>query len=216
MKRAFQTIVLVVMVAGIAAAGVVNFGALSGPVNITSPNLTSIDQVTFQYNPQGDVPGGPIMPLCPFDGTFGMAFGACVGAQVDSAGLFGTTEGELVLGFGAGALQLQFDYGLFTLLTPPQDYGVAALFFRANSLNGLAALTGDVGTFSYLGPAFDQVHLYFSPFDPFNDPTSGQPVFGQTFFSVSNMSYSVPEPGTFVLLGSALIGLGCLLRRKRS
>jgi len=217
MKRAFQTIVLVVMVAGIAAAGVVNFGALSGPVNITSPNLTSIDQVTFQYNPQGDVPGGPIMPICGFDaGAGGTQFNfACVGAHVDSGGVLGTTEGELVLGFSAGALQLQFDYGLFTLLTPPQDYGVAALFFRANSLNGLAALTGDVGTFSYFGPLFDQVHLYFSPFDPFNDPATGQPVFGQTLFTVSNMSYSIPEPGTFVLLGSALIGLGWLLRRKR-
>jgi hypothetical protein len=215
MKRTFQTIVLLVIVAGTAAAGPVNFASLAAPLNITSPNLTAIDQVTFQYNPQGDLVSPPL-PLCGFDGTFGMAFGACVGAQVDSAGLFGTTEGELVLGFSAGAVQLQFDYGLFTLLPLPQDFGIAGLFYRASSLNGLAAVAGDFGTFAYSGPAFDQVHLYFSPFDPVIDPTSGQPIVGQTFFTAYNMSYLVPEPGTFVLLGSALIGLGCLLRRKRS
>jgi hypothetical protein len=218
MKRTTRIMLLLVIAAGIGGAGVVNFASLSGPINITTPNLTTIDQVTFQYDPQGDPAAPPTR--CPFDagqGGFQWSPGACVGAQVDSAGVYGTTEGAYALAFAVGGYELQFSFGIFTNLALPQVHGVDALFFRDALLTDVFALAGELGLFSYTGPVFNRVELYFWPAEEPLDPTTGLPLYGMTAVQMSDMSYTaIPEPGAIVLLGSALLGLAAWKRLKRN
>jgi hypothetical protein len=227
MKRAIEAILLLTLVAGIAMAEpvVVNFGALGSSIYNINGFPHTIDGVTFQYDPQVTPPAN-----CTFDAGLGgtqFNLGACVGAQLDSSGLVGTTDGAYNLSFATEVFQLQFLFGVFTTANPiPQnaDFGVSALFFNGLDLTDIATVTGDSLTcdgqgscslaFNYRGPRFTGATLNFSPFSQ-PDPVTGLPV-GESLVAAYDMVYNVPEPGTFVLLTCALFGLGgwTLLKRR--
>jgi hypothetical protein len=232
MKKAFKAIAMLALMGsiGLAAPISVDFGSLPQPLNILNTS-TAIDGVSFNYDPGGD-PGNP--PLgCDFDlgGPGTQITLACVGAQLDTSGLQGTTDGAYVFNFSNTAHTLQFMFGLYSSISPvPENdaFGASAFFFNGPDLTDIFTLTGDDGTlacdgagncaaiFQYSGPAFTQVVLNFTPAGSGGDDLEQLATYGQNIVSVYDLSYEeIPEPGTFILLGVGLAGLGVTKRLRR-
>ena len=187
MKRILVMAVLIIqlVVAAAAQAAVnVDFTVLGiNSLDITLPNSTSLNGVTFSYDNFGN----------PADF-----------ASVDSTGIFGTTPGALIFDFSAPATGLKLDFALFDN-TPPSvvlNDALIAIFDNGDVVSIPAifdpSLGEEVGALSYTGNAFSKASMFFSVDDP--------------FFSVENISYepaaaSVPEPATFLLLAAGLFGL---------
>lgn len=224
MKRILCVVLLAVALAVCAPAAIVDFSSLSapslggvGPRDIMSAAyILGPPSVSFSYDPT------PALPLCiGFNGgegagwPFDFVSGGCVAAQVDVSGLNGTTDGVYVLGFASPVYQLSFDVAyLYSVVDPPPDpadYGVTAVLRNGGvDIGQYPTLNADHGTFSYVGPAFTEAWLYFSPVT-----VSGAPV-GQAFVSVDAMSFSeVPEPGSAILLVLGLAGLGVARLKRR-
>lgn len=232
MKRVTQLMLLLMLAAGVTLAGTVdvNFASLTGPMNIV-PAPHSIDNLRFSYA------GADGAYLCAFDaGASGVQLGIgggnlpCVGAQVDSSGVYGLTDGALVLDFVVPAFFLQFNFGLFNYdgLAAVDDFGVQAAFFLGGTPIDFATEAGSVpdfgfsaGSFLYGGGAlFDQAVINFYPTIAIANDDLGIPggSFGQTTFQMDTLSYGeIPEPSSFILFTSALllIGAGTFRKRKR-
>jgi|GEM_PF-1905392 len=241
-------VLLVALAAGARASIVVNFGALPGPADIGQvmsggalvQYSQSIDNVNFSFaaDPTALDPlnGGT---LCGFDAGLGGLQGVpgCVGAQVDNSGVYGTTDGSLILAFTTPIYRLDFPYILvgWNGLPDGQSFGISAAFFRAGNFVGAAAFDGSAplplidNTYPYLYstgeftvnagptmPVFDLAIINFTPIYAI-DPGTGLPAFGQTTFQITDMNYSdTPEPATLVMLGCGVFAilLGKLRRRK--
>jgi hypothetical protein len=249
MRRVSLLVLLLMAFALVAPASViVNFGALPGPADIGQmmsgatlvQNSQSIDNVNFSFSSDPAVldplNGGS---LCGFDAGLGGLQGTpgCVGAQVDQSGVYGATDGSLVLGFASTVYGLDFPYILvgWNGLPAGQSFGVTAVFFLKGNFVGAAAFDGSAplplidNTSPYLYstgdftihasaalPGFDLAVINFSPTYAIN-PVSGLPDFGQTTFQISGMSYAdVPEPETLTMLacGALALLLGKLRRPK--
>jgi hypothetical protein len=249
MRRVSLLVLLLMAFALVAPASViVNFGALPGPADIgqTTSGATliqdsqSIDNVNFSFSSDPAVldplNGGS---LCAFDAGLGGLQGVpgCVGAQVDGSGVYGTTDGSLVLGFASPVYGLDFPYILvgWNGLPDGQSFGITAAFFLKGNYVGAAAFTGSAplplidNTYPYLYsggdfsihagatlPGFDLAVISFSPTYAINS-VSGLPDFGQTTFQISGMTYAAtPEPSTLAMLacGALALLLGKLRRSK--
>lgn len=143
-------------------------------------------------------------------------------ATIGPSGIFGTTGGVLVSDFSTPATALNVGFSLLDAVsTGPQiPDALTALFYSGGTFLDFVSVAADfsaydptvdptfglaIGTLAYSGPAFDQALMYFSLDAP--------------FFTVDSVSYQpVPEPGTFLLLVSSLIGLGSwrIFRRRVS
>ncbi len=243
MKRAVETILLFVAVAGFASAGTIPFGAI-GLYPITLPDYHEYDGIKFSYDAGNITPvnvgGVDILPsFCTFDAGNGgiQAVPGCVGAQIDTSGIYGTTDGTLIIDFPylINGLFFPFQMADWAVLTDPAinpTFNVAALFYQGGNLTDVAtadavSLDGGFtasGVFQYAGTSFDQVQLNFSPSDPLiqnlTDPNTGTTTttvaYGQSTFQISDMEYA-PEPGSAFLLGGSLLLLAsAALRRKRA
>src|SRR5689334_4404072 len=161
MTRTFAIFALLAGIPAIApATPLVDFTVLSGPLNITNnggqnPSVTTLGGVTFSYDPGIDPQSQPFGPaLCSFDEGQGMSFGGpggCVGAQVDSGGVFGTTEGNYLLQF----------------IVPTDHFFADMLFVTAVSGEGEIHPTGfyDVGAIFMLDGEIIPNGILDTPFD---------------------------------------------------
>ncbi len=226
--KIFGAVLLLAAAAGtlMASPVTVDFTVVPVPQNIDgTPH--SIDALTFQYDAGGD----PLMPPtpCAFDaGLGGTQFDfACTGAQLDQAGLLGTTDGAYTFTFASPATAINFSFGIYSAIfrvPADTDFGLAALFFNGPDLAGLVTvppapltcdgLGGCAGTLSYTGPQFTQAWISFSPVSS-PDPVTGLTAYGQSLVSMSDVSYELaPEPGTWsLLIGGALIFVGMKSKR---
>lgn len=202
MKRIFAIVSLLALVfvagAALAAPVTVDFSVLGiNSIDITrssNPNGYTLNGVNFWYDNQGS---------------------AADTASVDASGIFGTTNGLLAFDFAAPATALNFDFSLLGA-TGSLDDGLFIMFknggndvadmlipatFIPYDPNDLTQGGDAMGTLSYSGAAFDQAQMYLS--------------LGAPYFSVSNLSYEpVPEPGSLMVLGSGVVGLLGLMRRR--
>lgn len=220
-KTTIRILLVLAAVAGLAVADTVNFAGLPGPINIMTPSGVDVSGVRFQYDPGGGI-NPP--PACVFDAGAGgvqydFVFG-CVGAQVDTSGLSGTSDGTYIITFGGLINGLSFNFGIvsFEAIPPdPGDFGVFASFFDQNgNLTDVLPVPGDgtAGPFIYSGPLFEQVQLNFGPSTQVVPGNPIPPMYGQTLITVSNVTYT-PEPSGLILLLSGLGGLSLCTLLKR-
>ena len=175
-----------------AAPITVDFSVLDTTSSISVADLPgglTLNGVTMWYDPQGNP----------------------TSAAADQLGIYGDTNGLLVLQFATPATQLSFDFSILSVFGPTSQ-GAFAMF---NNLPGDIVIApgnyvpddpsnpllggASYGTLSYTGPAFDQADIYFSLDGP--------------IFTAGNITYTpVPEPATLCLLGLGAIGL---LKRRR-
>jgi hypothetical protein len=263
MKYTIHLALLLAMACGIASADVVsvNFNALGGPINIGQningtdivQNSHAIDEVTFSYEPDSTVldPLYVASALCGFDVANGLGqiagqptIPGCVGAQVDQSGIFGSTDGSLIMRFGIPAYSLNFAFSFLTYAGLPVDqmFNVSATFlmggipladpYTVASVDGTQPTPEEagnlvlisVGNFSFSTPGddmpFDTAVFNFTPhlaYD-YDNQTFSVP-YGQTTFQIDGPSFSygeVPEPGSLALFlfGGLAIGTSLLMKRK--
>ena len=189
-------------------ATLVDFSNATGQtINIEGPLYTSVDGVTFIYHDFGDTasvyPNGV--------GPSGEA-GIEGTANVDDSSF----DGYLQILFGAPVFGLQFN---FTFMAPgggllPDYDGVSVSLLNGGTPVGSNTfLTPDsgIGTASFLSTTLDEADVFF-------DPGTGATTFQVYDVEYGSPSGSVPEPGTYALLGSGLFLLGCgsrkLLKRR--
>jgi hypothetical protein len=172
---------------------VVDFSAVISTTDITLPGSPPLllDGVAFSYDP--------------FDDDI-------ESAAVDSLGVWGTTNGALLLDLSTPATELIVDFQLDGLSTPdanPIEDAVIGLFDLGIVSGDSVAATATyspydpgapspdgyaTGRLSYSGAPFDKVTLYFS-----TDAES---------FSISYVSYQqVPEPAAWMLMLAGAWGL---------
>lgn len=196
-------VLLCLSVVAMALPVTVDFSALgSTPVDITTPSSYSLNGVTFRYD---DFESGVDT------------------AQIDAAGIFGSTYGMLVLEFDAPVKALSFDFSLLGFTEPEDVYEalfvtlknggedvddvLAPSIFTPYDPGDLAQGGDGNGVFAYSNGAFDRAFMFFSTDAP--------------YFSVSNVSYelvnTVPEPGAGAVMITGLVTLPGLrlLRRRR-
>ncbi len=220
MNHLFKSVLLAGSFAWAAAASTItlDFSAVMTPVNITAPNppttldaiggdpVQTISLVTMSYDPEGDY------GRCGFDaGLGGMLFDFnCVGAQVSTAGVMGTTEGVYIMNFDQPMARLQFSYGMFSQLPVEED---AYMLFGSFSLTSSPDASdnvlqpGSTGTMSYnTGLLFDHAEFRFFPSDPWVDPNGILPnQNGQTLTQIFDPEVStVPEPDSIFLFGTGI------------
>jgi len=178
------------MAAGVAVAlpVSVDFSTVSMTTDITMPNSLTLGKVLFRYD------------------DFGSGVDT---AQIDSAGIFGSTGGSLIFDFFTPADALQFNFSLLDVTGDIPDALQAIVFsFNGATVDSTTAGAtfvpydpanpaggGDaLGTLAYKGPMFDEAQMFFST--------------DASLFTVDQASYNpLPEPGTLALLGGALLGL---------
>jgi hypothetical protein len=164
-------------------------------------------------------------------------------AVVDSYGINGSTEGDLIIKFPYSIYGLKFDFTVGGITDPGTQLASAVTAVFYNVIDGtFGDFVGDpvtqdgtyaappdegpgnsVGTFqwnSYL-PA-DYAVLTFAPYLS-NLTTEDLPVYTVNSFNVSNLYYGdtsgdLPEPSTWAMMlgGVALVGLGRARRHKAS
>jgi hypothetical protein len=219
MNKRLVTIILSLAIAAVPAfAGIVTvdfgeLGADSVDLTAASPDATPaglpyvITRLGFFYTPGVEsvsVDSGGIVGNVPF---------ACDTAVPPVCTPQGTLSGTLSIVFPYAVTGLSFTFtadGLPDLTDPnnpiPTINMVAGLF--TNALDGSfldAATSTGTGTFSYSSVIpFSRVDLNFG-----NSTDS-------TAFSVDSMQYDyTPEPVSFFLMGTGLVGLGCFRRFRR-
>jgi hypothetical protein len=248
MRQILAIVLLLAAATGSATAGMitVDFSVFGlppdnptgiGAQNITTTptitRLTGASGMTFQYmaDPNAFDPAVPGMAgACAFDGATGTQWSpGCVGADVSMSGVYGTTDGSYLFGFGLGAWEVQFSFAISSVLDPlplSTDFLVQGLFYNGVSQNGAIEFTDQdmtcaagscSGVFDYRGPAFTWAEVYFAPAGQIlTDPGTGQPLghtFGQNILALDTVVYdAVPEPGTLTLWAIALLGLGVVRR----
>ena len=169
-------------------------------------------------------------------GTFG---GACVGTTSCTIG--GYTLGFTgVTNASYSTLPRSVSLGEFLAITPTTDQGLTSFAGASFTLNiiqsvpqgGSSGVTGTVsGTFQYTSggtggsglvwvPASDLITIttpdYVTTFDLRNlDGSVDKLIPGDRDVSLEAVANVAPEPGTFVLLGSGLVGLVGIVRRRR-
>lgn len=202
---------------GYATPLTVDFGLVVNPADITIQHYVDgwtgyrLDGVSFAYESQAllDDNGEPILGQFPLLDTDGNAEGeeiyapSTLGtAEINSGGLFGDTSGIIHLAFDTLQSYLSFDFLLLgnelTETAEPDD--LALVFMNGSDLTDIvtygATLSDQEGVSRvkvvYNGTYFDTVNIVPTP--------------EALWFSMPNLT-TVPEPGTFVFLGSGLIGL---------
>src|SRR3954447_22201947 len=209
--KIIQSALIAGLLIGSAHAGVINFSSLLNIENITNSStgvevLGSTGFVHISYDPES-----ADLPLCAFNPTGGGIQAppdptffptGCVGAQVSSAGVFGTTEGVYIFDFDDPISDVNLTFGIFSLLpdVTPDSYSALGLVTRSSTgLSDFLSVPGMSGTFQYSSAAFDRLEFRFSPSDPYQGPELDgiipSPVVGMTIASISDVSASpVPEP----------------------
>ena len=219
MMKIFRFAILaLLLVAGTAVAATitVDFSGLSTTTDITfqgdalNPDLNSVhlngpNGVRIQY------------VAAAYDTGTGLPIDT---ASADNTGVFGSPLGALVLIFDNPAVGLSFDYSVDPFLDAeqlplPVCVGGNCVDLIFNPGNILASSLDPLATFTYgslAGPAaspFSAVTIFFA-----SDAAN---------FNMSNIKFdstapdTVPEPGTFVLIGSCLLGLaGTRLLKRRA
>jgi hypothetical protein len=230
MKYFTQILLLSLLTTGVALADIIDFSLMGNDIQNIGDHPYTLSNVTFQYagDPAANVcgfntPGNPGIEL----GIVGSTVLPCVGAQVDSGGVYGLTDGTLSLGFGQPGYSLAFGFNLLNYdgSALGQSFGVGVSFF-----SGLQYLETDVvstdendspfyGSTFYvdMGPIlFDSAVVNFFPTAPFDETLQTFGPYGQTTFQVTDMTFGeVPEPGSAGLFGLSLLAIGAVRFRKR-
>jgi hypothetical protein len=234
-KHPLYLILLSFILAAQIPAATVDFSLLPSPLDITN-SPTTLSGVTFRYDMTetfyDEISGTLYSPSpCAFDGTSGFSFlggaNGCVGAQADSGGIIGTTDGSYSLVFDHQMYGLGFSFGLASFLAgydgeafpDGQTYGLAAVFYinqgtPEEAIVGVHSVNAASGRLDYIGSSFTSATIYFSPVTPVTDGSPLDSPFGQTLVSIYDVS-EIPEPGPALLVGLGLIGLAGLNLRKR-
>jgi len=224
MKRLIQTAVLICSLSAIGRAGLVAFSQFDPAENITDgfAFTTAVypsgetGGVRIGYSPEdisfppcGFLPGQPTGLQTSFD---------CVGAEVNSSGIIGTTEGVYTLDFDIPATGLFFNFGMFSILpdaTIAENPFTVFAFFEEVAGNTSITRSGQTETLSYVATSgITHAELRFFPSDP---SLSSPPAFGQTIVGISEVQVIVPEPATLILFGAGFAALlvGRTLKRWR-
>lgn len=178
----------------------------------TTPNLTIFYDALSPVDTSQAVPEGPTGAACygP-NGVAGVTTGAAVGCAADgfailTANIISNTSSFTAPGAGQGT-------GQFDL--------VFEITFHDPSYLDLSNLPANGGTGN---PIFAErmIGTLSQPFDGFPTPTQmwdGTPVAGNELFGVVSaqtfIPAQIPEPGSLLLMGLALAGLGAIARRRK-
>ena len=222
MNKRLVTIILSLAIAAVPAfAGIVtvDFGELGAntvDLNPASPNAIPpgtpyvITRLGFSYDPMG----GSEQVSADTTGIFGSVAFTC--DALNNCTPVGTLTGALTILFPYAVTGLSFTFtadGLPDVNGDPTINMVAGLFSPVDfGLSSLLSNPDGSATFGYGSLAavpvtvdpFSKVDLYFG-----NGADS-------TAFSISSVQYDyTPEPVSFLLMGTGLVGLGCVRRFRR-
>lgn len=215
MTRTIKSALILGSMAALAFGDTLNFAGLPGPFNINTPSSSNVDMLsspvtaTFIYDPS--IPAGTVVANCLFDAVNGTVYDffgvGCVGAQVDTGGMNGTSDGFYDILFSQPLTIIGFNFGITSFALPapdPGDYSLTASFYLGGTLSDPNPVTvlGVGGRLAYTGPAFDEMQLNFMPI---TGPDVGTP-YGQTLVSITSVT-DTPEPGAMLLLVSGLCGI---------
>ena len=180
-------------------AAIVDFSGLPATVDIT-----------FENNPAGLTLNGVTMG---YD-NFGSATDF---AAADQLGIYGTTYGVLVFNFATPSVGLKFNYSVY-YTGGPDPNALVTLFYNLGNSGDVVTNAGVYdpsmdsisGVFDYSGAVFDQVFMYFSPFQ--TDPNLSPYI-----FTVDHIEYTpAPEPASMLLLGLGAVGVAFLRRKTKA
>ncbi len=227
-----STTLLLVLIGTPGYAATVNFGSLIAPLNITnSPSY--LDGFTFNYEMSQQFPdpstGNLVSPaMCVWDGTYGFGLGVggdCIGGQIDGSGIYGTTDGTYIVTLELPSTYFSMKYMIATALPPEEEFepedveemGVDALFMNslAGTVSGLLSSDLPSGSLAFQGPSFDTIYLNFRPSTTVTEGQEMDAEFGEATMNVYDVTTTIPEPGSLVLMGLGLLGLSGLKLRRR-
>jgi hypothetical protein len=212
--------------------------AFAGPVDFTFSSTGTYNWTLFQSTYLNVVPGGggsgtldfnistqQTLPTAPTQSlaAAGDSFYYCLFALPlgEGSGIGGTEVGTHTLTFTFGTSVT----GTFSLAIPIEAFAGSGYDVWASSVSQTLHVSGD--TYLTARILFDNGmhantvdgHIDGAPDDLADTYNWTRATHGSVFYlQVTNQDIpsAVPEPATFFLLGSALVGLGMLRRRKRS